>query len=465
MAGQYSGSHFQQNLGNMAPIQTQYANPNMNPNLNAGNKRPFSPPLYQQSPVVSPNMDGSHQAKRQKLSPGRGTPASPAQYHSPFSAPPYAQQQQHQQQHQSPYATSPPANPYLSLPGSPVTAPPVQPFHQPQPYHHNNDMNGRLAPQGAMLPPKIPASKIQDNMELEKANARDLDVNNISDVLTGTGIDIRAEEEAMLLSNNRSFNSQATTLSPHGSFNNAWTQGAGAYQGTGPLSQPMSQAEQEAELRRKHATAARALNESTSAPLADPFLLAGNLRQMLTRRAYQNGVNVNLEGLFDKIADPSVPQNVTRTSMTGSNGESITVLQAQSLLNQQAPFVEILSLVTLAAEERLRTVLEDAFALAQGRQNTSHGIVPPNLKDLAKATEDARDTTAILENVSKTAWEAVPDSAVSPTAATKRQSMSNLLYPITNRTQRWMLHDCPPPRLTQLPHLKHRNPPSPSRTT
>lgn len=275
-----------------------------------------------------------------------------------------------------------------------------------------------------MPPPKLPYSKTQDNAELEKANPRDMDVNNISDVLTGSGIDLRAEEEYMTHSfGNRnlgnSFNSQASgsTVSPHGSFN-AWSQGAsghGAFQGTGPLSQPMSQEQQEAELLRKHEQAARAYAESAQAPLTDPMLNANVLRHKIASRTYDNGINVNLEGLFDRI--PDKPQNVTRTSMTGADGESITALQADSLLNQNAPFVEILSLITLAAEERLRTVLEDAFALSQARQNTSQGVVPPNLTDLALANGQTQDVTAIPNNISKTAWEA-PDSAISPMTVT-----------------------------------------------
>jgi hypothetical protein len=77
--------------------------------------------------------------------------------------------------------------------------PPVQPFHQPQPYQHPNNANANHhpKPQGSLMPPpKVPYSKTQDNAELEKANPRDMDVNNISDVLTGSGIDLRAEEEA-----------------------------------------------------------------------------------------------------------------------------------------------------------------------------------------------------------------------------------------------------------------------------
>jgi hypothetical protein len=405
MASPYS-NQFQQNMNGMPPLQTHHQQ----------SQRAFSPPSYQQSPgSLSPNMGGIPPAKRQRVD---QNPTSP--YQSPFPASPYTPNQY------GGGALSP-GSPYLSVPQSPAAAYPAQSFNQPQPYQYPNDGQSRH-PQGSMPPPKVPYSKTQDNAELEKANPRDMDVNNISDVLTGSGIDLRAEEEALTSfgrSYGNSFNSQASgsTISPHGSFN--WSQGAnghGAFQGNGPLSQPVTQEQQEAELLRKHEEAARALAERAQAPLTDPFLWAGILRQRITSRCYENGIQTNLEGLFDRI--PPRQQNVARASVTGSNGESITALSADSLLSQEAPYVDILALITLAAEERMRTLLEDAFALAQNRRHTSQGLVPPNLVDLALAKEgETYEATIMPNNTSKSAWEAAPDSAVSPmtVSASKRK--------------------------------------------
>lgn len=404
-------NQFQQNMHSMPPLQTQgQAQP----------PRAFSPPSYQQSPgAMSPTGGVVPPAKRQRLSP-TPTPASP--YNSHFGGSPYGT---------SPYAASPPGN-YLSLPQSPANSQPSHSFNQPQPYQHPNAMDSRPPPQGSMPPPRVPASRAQDNAELEKANPREMDVNNISDVLTGSGIDLRAEEEMMLNVGSRSygvsFNSQASgsTVSPHGSFNQWGQQGShGAFQGSGPLSQPMTKEQQEAELLRKHEQAARILNETASQPLTDPFLFAGALRQRVAKRAYEHSIQVNLEGLFDKIPE-RVPQNVTRTSIgNNSNGESIVGLQASSLLNQNAPLVEILSLLSLAAEERIRTVVEGSFALSQGRQSTSHGLVPPQLADIAVASGNTEPKTVAPVNISQTAWEAAPDSAVSPLTVTAHKRKSN----------------------------------------
>ncbi|KAF2183669.1 hypothetical protein K469DRAFT_710467 [Zopfia rhizophila CBS 207.26] len=408
MAHQYNSQYHQQ-MSNLPPVQTHHPN-----------QRTYSPSPYQQSPgAMSPG--GVPPAKRQRLSPN---PPSP--YPSPYP--------------NSPYATSPP-NQYLSLPGTPAAAQSPQSFHQPQSYNHHNppsDMFQRPAQgSGSMPPPKMPYSKTQG--DLEKANRQDTDINNISDVLTGAGIDLRAEEDNLLPSHRNqnqgasfgnSFNSQtSSTVSPQVSFNQ-WTEGSGtpgAFRGQGTLSHPVTGKEQEVELISKHERAARALAEASQSPLTDPFLFANKIRQKISHRAYEHGIGVNLEGLFDKI--PDRPQNVSRTSIESPvNGESIAALQADSLLNKNASFVEVLTLLSLAAEERVRTVLEDAFAMSRGRQTSAQGVVPPILADIAAATGKAQSTTAAPQNISKTAWE-VPESAISPMTVLGSKQLNSARLP------------------------------------
>jgi hypothetical protein len=400
------------------PVQTQ--NLNHYPHQQA---RALSPPNYQHSPTaMSPNMgSGLHPAKRQRLSPN---PPSPAPFHqSPYASSQYAQPQS---QPGSPYAASPQYPPgHLSVPGSPVTQQPPS-FHQPQPYQQNGAV--QRPAQGSMPPPRAPYSKAQDDSELEKANARDVDVNNISDVLSGGFIDLRAEEDQLLHSyGNRnygaSFNSQhsGSTATANTSFND-WSQNSqhGAFQGTGPLSQTVTQQQHEAEFLRKHEQAARILNETAQTPLADPFVSGNSLRHRIATRAYDSGIQVHLDGLFDKI--PEKTPRDTRVTHGSANGELVVGLEAASLLNQTAPLVEILSLLSLATEERIRTVVEDAYSLSQGRQHTSHGVIPPQLLDIAKVDEHAAVKMVAPVNILKTPWEA-PDSAISPkTTADKRMS-------------------------------------------
>ncbi|OAG03821.1 uncharacterized protein CC84DRAFT_1188391 [Paraphaeosphaeria sporulosa] len=375
-------------------------------------QRPFSPQQpYQPSPGAMSPTSLPPAAKRQRLSP-QPQPMSPysSQYNSPFSNsnPQYSA-------HTSPYAASPPGTQYLSLPQSPAASQPATPsFHQPQPYQPPHMAGDSRPPfSGAMLPPKVPASKAQKEDELEKSTAKDSNPNTLADVITGSGIDLQREEEELLRGNYQS-QSSASTMSPHGSFNWSQQSNHGAFQGAGPLSQPKTKEEQEDELRRKHANVARIHNEAASHPLTDPFLLAAGVRQRMSKKVYEHGIKLDLEGLFDKI--PSAVQNVTRKELgPSSNGESIVELQATSLLNNGAPLVDLVSLVSLAAEERVRTVIEDAFALAQGRRNTSQGVVPPSLADVAAASGDTQRTEAVVPNISKTAWEAT-ENASSPSA-------------------------------------------------
>jgi hypothetical protein len=436
------------------PVQTQ----NLNPYQQHG---AYSPPHYQNSPpAMSPNMgSGIPPAKRQRVSP---TPPSPAPYHSPFGNSPYGQSHP-----QSPYATSPhfqQQGGHLSVPGSPATQQPP-PFHQPQPYQQQNGMQPQRPPPGSMPPPQAPASKLAtDDAELEKPNGRESDINGLSDVLSGSFVDLRAEEEMLLQSSqNRgygaSFNSQGTgsTMTPNTSFNK-WSQqgGHGAFQGNGPLSQSLTQTEHEAEFLRKHEQAARILNESAQQPLTDPFLAANVLRHRIAKRAYDTGIQVNVDGLFDKIPDKA-PRDSTRTTQAGANGEQIVGLEAASLLNQNASLVEILSLLSLAAEERIRTLVEDAYALSQGRQHTSNGVIPPQLVDIAVVDKDAEAKMVAPVNILKTPWEA-PDSAVSPrTTASKRG------WDESDRSDE-TLTAAEPPNATRLPTPPTEVAPTPQRT-
>ncbi|KAJ9667198.1 hypothetical protein H2201_002719 [Coniosporium apollinis] len=322
----------------------------------------------------------------------------------------------------SPYATSP-GSPYLTVPTpgppTPAYATP-QPFNQPQPL---NDNMASRAP-GSMGPPQRP--------EKQEKNT---DVENLSDAVTASGIDLREEENYLAetyrnthqnASFNASFNSHSSsTLTPNNSFS-GWSPGAygahPAFQGTGPLSQPaVAQRTIEEELDAKHRRAARAVAESRQQHLNDPFLHSNTVRYRLNRHAYQNGVTLNIEGLFDKI--PERPQNVSTTVLTGADDTGIVSMKS-SFLAESASFADILSLISLATNERLRGILEDAQQLARSRQISSNGVVPPDFSSLATANGTVEPTTAVPTSITKTSWDA-PDSAVSPMTIPSKRPLSD----------------------------------------
>ncbi|KAF2756873.1 hypothetical protein EJ05DRAFT_46126 [Pseudovirgaria hyperparasitica] len=306
-----------------------------------------------------------------------------------------------------------------------MSPPPAMLAHQPQqPRVSFSPMPAQSppAPPGSMGPPQRPADRAGGG-----TRGKATDINDLSDAVTAAGIDV-ANEESYLneIYHNRqgtasfstSFNSQtSSTISPDTSFG-AWTQGgSGAFQGSGPTSQPAKSPEDvEKEFLEKKRRAAEILGEQRSHHLNDPFLLGNCVQRRIRRKAYDHGVKINLDGLFEKISEEQPSRGVQATMHSnGSDVNGIVAVKAHSLLNDNTPLVDILTLVSLATQERLRGLLEEAHGIARNRQLTSHGIVPPEFASLAVGTGKPRDTSVSPQLLSGTAWDQ-PPSAASPTA-------------------------------------------------
>ncbi|CAC9891168.1 unnamed protein product [Aureobasidium pullulans] len=320
--------------------------------------RPYSP--YQNA--SSPTGIALPPAKRPRLSPN---PQSPHTAQSPYPPPPAL-----------------PESPYGNY--SPMTAASPPAFNAPQPY----------------TPSPMP------------------DISDVTDVFHGSGIDLREEENYMTStyrnvhknpSFNSSFGSNTTVASPNNSFGLVSQGSFGtqpAFGGSGPISQPtMSEESIQEELDRKHRAAALALNEKRQQHLNDPFLQANNIRHRMHRIAYDQGVALNVEGLYDKL--PERPPGVQGVSATGPNGTAAAV-KAHGLLQETAPLAEILTLVSLAANERVRSLVDESYAIARGRRYGSHGVVPPNLSDLAIGDNESTAASEI-PRITNSAWEKVPE--------------------------------------------------------
>ncbi|EAW07165.1 uncharacterized protein ACLA_018690 [Aspergillus clavatus NRRL 1] len=330
----------------------------------------ISPPVSSPSPGAPSPMNGGipPPPKRQRLSP---LPQS---------------------QSQSPYAS--PSFGTLQIPQS-----------QPPPMNGMN-MNGMAQtpapppPPGAMGPPSRPVEKATDAAEL-------------TDVLASSGIDVR-EEEAFLTSSysapgvqaqqpprppqppppqqqpqiplNTSFASQASTtgtISSTPSFSEPSHYKPPTTQDsfyTEPATQPPVPFKDPNEPTREDTEAARRAQYH----LQEPFLLAKVLEQRLQRRGFELGVRIPAEGLFHPV--PGRPQPI---EVTGPDGSSI-VRTGKTILNQEgAPLVDILNLMSISCEERLRSVVDYSSTLARSRRAHSHGKVPVEWKDLADVTRSA----------------------------------------------------------------------------
>jgi hypothetical protein len=238
-----------------------------------------------------------------------------------------------------------------------------------------------------MGPPSRPVDKTTDAAEL-------------ADVLASSGIDVR-EEEAFLTRSfsgpnaqaqpanraqlpqqqpqmNSSFVSQTSTtgtLSASSSFGElphtkptipTSSFSTDPTSQTTSISNPPSRADTEAARRAQH-------------HLQEPFLFAKLVEQKIQKRGFELGVRIPSEGLFHPVPGRQAPIEVT-----GPDGSSI-VRTGQTILNQEgAPLVDILNLISLSCEERLRGVVDYSATLARSRRAHSHGVVPDAWVDIAQ---------------------------------------------------------------------------------
>jgi hypothetical protein len=75
------------------------------------------------------------------------------------------------------------------------------------------------------------------------------------------------------------------------------------------------------------------------------------------------------------------------------DSDHLARVQDQLLVKSAGTATDAITLLSLAAKHRIRAILEDACTLAKGRRASAHGIVPPDLVDLAVGRGDPVSTT------------------------------------------------------------------------
>jgi len=396
--------------------------------------RPYSPYQNAGSPTNAAPYGGPPPAKRQRMSPDPRSPPNGTPTHAQPShgypnvgsyGNPYAQQQA-LSQYGTPggYATSPQSGfntpqpypyqsmPWQSQPGTPISAggPVQQGIRQNSP---------QQPPPREMMPP--PPRPNKDDRE-EKVGFEDL-----GDSLFGSGINLKDEEnymytmynnrqnESFTTNQNTSFGS-STTMSGNNSFN-LLTQGTSfgsqdAFAGT--MNRPMSQEDIEVEHRRKREAAAKALSEKRQHHLNNQFLLGNNVRKRVDRLAMDQGVTVNMQGVF-------VRQQNTNIMMNGDGREGVAAVEdvvngvkqddrPESVVNQNTPFEHLASLISLAAGERLRGLLGEAYTLARARRYGDHGrVVPLDFADIATGEGKSTEETVVPASITGSQWDKAPN--------------------------------------------------------
>ena len=239
-----------------------------------------------------------------------------------------------------------------------------------------------------------PQSSAQGEEELEKAGkGSNTNVSDLGDILFNSGVNEKEEEEFLLSSTRRQQQLAASTpyanqqrqqstsfdLLSSGSFPSIG-------QRPGNLGTPVKSEEDVAQqLENKHRSAIRAFNEQRQRHLEDPFLWANSMRFRMERIANDNGIKIPMSGLFDKIDRNKLIENkeTKESKHKDEGGGSIQMEKAPSILHKGVALDGIMSLLSLAANDRIRNLIEESYQLARGRQFGSDGKVPEEWADLA----------------------------------------------------------------------------------
>lgn len=244
-------------------------------------------------------------------------------------------------------------------------------------------------------------------------------------MLSGSGINLKEEENYLHgMWNNRfgageSFGTNQTTsfgsstLSPNNSFNYL-TQGTsfgssgpdGALAGT--LGRPQTQEQIEEEAKKKRAEAARRKAERDQYHLNNQFLLGNCLRKRMHDRAAENAVRLDVQGVY--LRNPESLQAQVLTN--GEKTEGLVEVKPESKIEAGVSYEHILSLISIAAGERLRGMVDEAYGIARARRYGDHGrVVPPEFADIAEGEGKKSQETVVPESVTGTPWDKTQDSS------------------------------------------------------
>jgi len=261
---------------------------------------------------------------------------------------------------------------------------------------------------GIMGPPQRPVERALErpqDAKIEKDKA--FDVANLNDTVTASGGFVDLREEEMLLAGSWRNQNSYDMLSQTGF-------GAiGANRASLASQQGLLRTEEDQEFER-HRRAARQVAESSQHHLDNPFLLGNGVRRRMETVAGEQNIRVPLNDLYDRV----------------QSGTNAAIANAPSVLHRGAPLEAILSLLSLASNERVRGLLEDAYGMARGRQLGSDGVVPPEWATLATG-DGAKATTTAAVSLTHTSWDD-PSLSVEETGSLKAAPQPTVAFPKLN---------------------------------
>lgn len=209
----------------------------------------------------------------------------------------------------------------------------------------------------------------------------------MDDTLAGTGINLDEEEQFM---NDYETRTGFGALVPGG---------RGSFYGAGPVNQPPEKVNGKTQEELVADAADRAWNDAAhryGAARAQDFLEGGfihpgMLHARMNKMAAANNLELNLD---PKPPNPSMPlgrfsnpnnwekPQIKVTTKTSPDGTLVAT--EGSFLPKDAYLIDQIALLSLATKVRIGELLADATMISTHRQNTAHGIIPPEWADAAE---------------------------------------------------------------------------------
>ena len=251
---------------------------------------------------------------------------------------------------------------------------------------------------GLMPPPSRPPDRVRDKSDF-------------TDVLPGTGVDLDSEETYMTTpyanqaAQDSSFDSQPSSLGTL-SAGNSFRDGVHfrrpgsqeTFYGAGPFNQPalLEKSPEDVEKERqelKDFQIARRRQHTMQAPFLDMNTVASKLE----KTASENGISYNKAS----ILRPSGPRQtfpLPPTEVVGPDETSIIVTRGETILQLENPsLADMMSLISLACEDRLRGFVDQSARLAEERREHSAGVVPLEWQNLAAVSRPADDVDGMSQ--------------------------------------------------------------------
>ena len=147
---------------------------------------------------------------------------------------------------------------------------------------------------------------------------------------------------------------------------------------------PIQQTTTEQFIQEQLSAGLRRQDEAKSHHLNNPFLQGASLKLRSVNRSFEKGVYLPPDGLSDvQGTHPRTPAPTATTKHVAGPGGMSAAAVTSSVIPKDSRTAEILTLLSLAAEARMRGLVESAAALAKGRRAGSQGVVPADWADLA----------------------------------------------------------------------------------